>query len=121
MIGVALGSLAVIVAFGSRYRVVLPGARIDWVGVNTPLVYESMVVDNVFQAGETWEFIIQDYTNQLGGPPTPFDSVGIAGLSGGWPPSTGSIIGSPVPVPAAFWLLGSGIIGIAGIRRKGKQ
>ena len=28
---------------------------------------------------------------------------------------------NPVPVPAAFWLLGSGLIGLAGVRRKMKK
>jgi len=35
--------------------------RIDNVGVNKPLVSESMTADGIFQPGETWQFIVQDY------------------------------------------------------------
>ena len=28
------------------------------------------------------------------------------------------LVGSPVPVPAAAWLLGAGLIGLVGVRRK---
>ena len=90
--------------------------RIDWLGMNQPLVFESMTVDNVFEIGETWDFIIQDYQNALGGPPTPFDSLGIASMSSGFPPSTGSIIATPIP--GAVWLLGSGFIGLVAVRRR---
>lgn len=87
--------------------------KIDHVGVNQPLVFESMSWDNIFEPGETWKFIIQDYVNALGGPPTPFDSIGIAGNSAGWPPSTGSII---TPEPATLSLLALG--GLALLRRR---
>ncbi len=90
--------------------------RIDNIGINRPLVSESIIVDNIFQANETWEFIIQDFVNQMGGPPTPFDSLGIAGRSGGWPPSTGSIIA--VPEPATMSLLVLGGIGMLVRRRR---
>jgi MYXO-CTERM domain-containing protein len=93
---------------------------IDRVGLNTPLIYESMIVDNVFQAGETWKFVIQDYVNALGGPATPFDSwdsingVGRVGSqSGGFPPSTGSIV---TPEPVTLTLLAVG--GLALLRRR---
>jgi len=81
--------------------------KIDSIGINTPLVFESLIIDNIFQAGETWNFIIQDYTLPLAGSPTPFDSVGIASLSTGYPPSTGSIV-AVIPEPATIGLLALG-------------
>ena len=72
--------------------------KIDNVGLNQPLVSESLVSDLIFQPTETWEFIIQDFdTAPFFGlpdnvPPTPFKSIGIASLSGGDVISSGSII-----------------------------
>ena len=34
--------------------------KIDATGVNTPLVYESMIADGVWQPNEVWEFVIQE-------------------------------------------------------------
>jgi hypothetical protein len=82
--------------------------RIDYQGINIPLVVESLIVNEIFEVGETWWFIIQDYGNAFGGPPTPFDSIGIASMSSGWPPSTGSIIA--IPEPATIALLGCGLV-----------
>ena len=94
--------------------------RIDSVGINVPLISESIVADNKFQPSETWVFVIQDFFNLLGGPPTPFDSVGIASLSAGWPPSTGSII-AMVPFPPAV-LAGLGLLaGLGGLRIKRRR
>lgn len=78
---------------------------IDHIGVNQPLVYESIAYDNKLQVGETWKFIIQDYANVYGGLASALDSLGIASASTGWPPSTGSII---TPEPATVVLLGLG-------------
>ncbi|MBI9020711.1 MAG: PEP-CTERM sorting domain-containing protein [Verrucomicrobia bacterium] len=89
--------------------------KIDSVGFNTPLVSESMIVDNIFQAGEIWEFVIQDYSNSLGGPPEALDSIGIAGASTGWTPSTGSIVA--VPEPSTIGLLAAASFVIGGARR----
>jgi hypothetical protein len=82
--------------------------RIDNIGINVPLVFESMTPDLVFEPGEIWQFIIQDYGNQFGGPPSDFGSIGIASLSTGWPPSTGSIIA--IPLPGTLALLGAGLL-----------
>lgn len=94
--------------------------KIDWIGINQPLVSESSNRNNIFEPGEKWEFIIQDYQNALGGPPTPFGSLGIASNSAGLPlTSTGSIIATPAP--AAILLLGSGLIGFVAVRRRFKK
>jgi len=91
--------------------------KIDSVGINRPLVSESMIADDRFQIGETWQFIIQDFSNALGGPPAPFDSLGIASMSGGFPPSTGSII---TPEPATLALLGLGAVATLVRRRRSR-
>lgn len=80
--------------------------RIDTIGANTPLVFESMTPDGIFEAGETWEFIVQDYGNVFGLPPHAFGSVAAVGFgSGGDPVSSASIIANPVPAPGAIALL----------------
>ena len=88
--------------------------RIDYPGINIPLVSESMTADEIFEPGETWEFILQDFANPHYFPAA-FDSLGIAGASCGYPPSTGSII-ALVPSPGAFALLVLG--GLMGRRRR---
>ena len=80
--------------------------KIDSVGINRPLVFESINYNDLFEPGETWHFIIQDYGNAAGGgPPTPFASFGIASVSAGWQASTGSLI---TPEPATMSLLAIG-------------
>jgi MYXO-CTERM domain-containing protein len=39
---------------------------IDSVGFNRPLIFESMTADGVFEAGETWQFVVQDYVSGTG-------------------------------------------------------
>ena len=40
--------------------------KIDSIGLNTPLVYESITADDLFEPGEVWAFVIQDYVNAFG-------------------------------------------------------
>ncbi len=90
--------------------------KIDNLGVNTPLVSESLIPDNIFQPGEIWEFVIQEYNNALMAPPSAFDSIGIAGASAGFPPSSGSII-AWVPEPNSGVLLAIGCLVLLWRRR----
>jgi hypothetical protein len=79
--------------------------RIDAVGVNTPLVFESITVNGIFEPGEDWFFLVLDWVGPA--PPSIFDSIGVGAGSGGFPPSTASIVANPavVPLPSALLLL----------------
>jgi hypothetical protein len=111
-------------ADGEAASAVVPGTRtlafrIDSVGSNTPLVFESMGSNGIFEAGETWQFILQDYTNAAGGPPEAFSSFDFAGASTAFPgitDSTGSIVQFLVPAPSSVALLGLG--GMMTLRRR---
>jgi hypothetical protein len=94
--------------------------KIDSTGENTPLIYESITADGIFQAGETWEFVIQEYFNTLGAPASAFDSLGIAGASAGGPFSSGSIIAVPVPEPGTLTLVGCGAALLLAFRARRK-
>jgi hypothetical protein len=74
--------------------------KIDTVGVNVPLVFESMVPDGIWAPGETWHFIIQDYVNPLGLSPALYDSIGVPSTAS--PPSSGSIIAIEIPEPGTL-------------------
>ena len=86
--------------------------RIDSVGLNTPLISESMTTDEIFEAGETWIFLIDDYFNTLGIPAFAFISPGAVGVGSVGPDSSGSII-AIIPEPSTAILLATGLIGIA--------
>lgn len=95
--------------------------RIDAVGVNRNLISESIIADGLFQPGETWRFIVQDYANLLGAPAGSFTSLDFAGASAGpgvpgIVPSSGSIVQMVVPSPATVSLAGVGVV--AALRRR---
>lgn len=87
--------------------------KIDAIGINTPLVSESLAADGIFSPGETWTFIIQDYANTLGLPASLYDSIGVPSTLS--PPSSGSIVALEVPEPGAMAILA--LCGLAGLVR----
>ena len=93
--------------------------KIDSVGANTPLVFESMIFDDIFMAGEIWVFIIQDYLNFLGLPASDFLSAGMVGRDSPGGPSSGSIIA--IPEPSTLFLFGVGLTGLVFMRRRKRK
>jgi len=90
--------------------------KIDNIGENKPLVYESMAQDNQFEPGEIWGFVIQDYINAGGLSAALISSPGVGYYSVGDVLSSGSLIA--IPAPGAI-LLGSIGVGLVGwLRRK---
>ena len=85
--------------------------KIDTFGMNIPLVYEDNP-NGIFEVGETWKFVIQDYANVLGLPASAFGSIGV-----GFPDSfldqvsPGSIIAVPAPGAILLGSLGAGLVG----------
>ena len=76
-------------------------------GVHHPLIGEDMTLDGIWEAGETWEFILQDYGNAFGLPGSALTSIGVGDASGGVGiiDSSGSIIAIPqVPEPGSALL-----------------
>lgn len=102
-------------AFRIDHQVSDPG------GVNHPLIFESLSVDGIWQAGEEWRFVIQDYANLAGLPADAFTSIGVGEGSvdvAGAVPSSGSIIAIPVvPEPTSLVLFSLGIVAVVTKRR----
>ena len=98
---------------------VLPGVdglafRIDSIGINRPLIFESIAMNDIFEPGEIWQFVVQDYASPVG-PPDAFPSIGFADAS--WAvldTSTASIVHFVVPEPMTASCLPGRIVGAVG-------
>ena len=74
----------------------------------------------IFEPGEFWDVIIDDYFNTAGIGPAEFRSIGVGFASPG-PPSSGSIIGI-VPEPASLGMaMGAGVLLLMPQRRRGRS
>jgi hypothetical protein len=83
--------------------------RIDTVGVNRPLILESLTADGIFEAGESWQFVLEDYVN--GPAADAFTTPGVVGIADQRPSIIATI---PEPSGLILGLLG----GLAFVRRR---
>lgn len=87
--------------------------KIDNVGLNKPLIAElGGSQPLVFEPGETWEIVLDDWLTTSGLSPADLGSIGVPSTLVP-DPSSGSIVAIPVPEPASLGLLTLGTLAIA--------
>jgi len=114
---------AIVAEVGSVFNLAL---RIDDIGSNTPLVFESGAADGIFDPGEIWGFVVVDwrfdpFLDGQGLGRVFIDTIGLLDE----PAPTASIIGRRldslgVPEPGTLALFGIGLVGMGVMRRRRK-
>ncbi len=103
--------------------------RIDRAGNNVPLISESLLADGLFAPGETWKFVIDDFSNANGLGANAIRSIGVPAAD---QRSSGSIVAtncapdvccapstiSCIPEPDGTALLGASLVAILHSRRR---
>lgn len=85
----------------------------DGPGIGSDAVLDGIFVDG----GQTWGFVSVDQAGGDGIPGTPMAPLGpFAGFNANFNANL-----APVPVPAAVWLFGSGLLGLVGVARRRKS
>ncbi len=87
---------------------------IDTYGSNQNLVFESKEWDEIFEAGETWQFLVLDFIPSTGTAPV-FSSRGIGSDSTGLLGSNANIV---TPEPSTLVLTLSGLLALGLMRRR---
>jgi len=93
----------------------------DPLGINHPLIFESITTDGIWEIGESWQFILQDYSNLSGLSASALNSIGVGNASpdAGIVDSSGSIIAiRAVPEPSSLLLASLGLLGTFALRRR---
>lgn len=86
--------------------------KLDNVGINRPLIAElGGSQPLVFEPGETWEIVLDDWLTGTGLTPADMGSIGVPSTLVP-DPSSGSIVAIPVPEPASLSLLALGALAI---------
>lgn len=100
----------------SNYDGIINGehaVKLDNVGLNKPLIAElGGSQPLVFEPGETWEIVLDDWLTATGLSPADLGSIGVPSTLVP-DPSSGSIVAIPVPEPASLGLLTLGSLALA--------
>ena len=91
-------------------------------GTHHPLISESLFPNGIWDIGESWQFVLQDYSNSLGLSAAAINSIGVGNASvplAGVTDSSGSIIAitEVVPEPASLALALVGMGALVATRR----